>query len=170
MKKVLLSLSLLGVTAPQTTQAVTVAEITSALTGDTAKKIALLSIVGSYFFILKKRKPLDSIPADAEWEWSNLINKLGQSNYISEEILGNFQDKTETKVYTKINETTTVKETKKETKVKAYGLIPTLDALIISKLKDFVELIKNIKSLNGFLNDPAAELGFSAEIKAEKIK
>ena len=80
MKKVLLSICLLGVIAPQRTQAISCSEIASLVQniaiGERTQKIALASAVAYYFFILKKRKP---VTVKGEFLWSNLITKFGKT-------------------------------------------------------------------------------------------
>jgi len=153
MKKILLSLCLLGVVAPQATQAVSFSSIKEVIIGEKVQKIALVSLVAFYFFKLKKRKPVD-VEDRGKWAWSNVITKFGEEDYVSKELIGNFKREKETELTTVID-TDTFKAVKdKETITEAYGLIGTLDAIFISKLKDFAELLKSIKELKDFANNP----------------
>ncbi len=160
MKKILLSLCLLGVVAPHATQtnASSIASsITNIITYDNTKKAVLISAVAWYFLIFKKRKP---VAVEGEWEWSNVITKYGEEGYFSKEILGNCEEKKEVELSSLDEETGITKTVKdKETIRKSYGVCGRLDALIINKLKDVVELIKNIKSFSSFLKNPMTELG-----------
>ncbi len=162
MKKLLLSLCLLGVSAPQTAQA-RIHHISSSVvdvtTSSTAQKAALLGLVSWYFLYWKHRKPLANV--SGIWLFSNLITKFRFDwSFINEEIIGNRRREKHTL------ESSFNTETMKELTIKdhivtvtEYGLFGKIDALIISKLKDIVEFVKNFKSFNKFLEDPVGELG-----------
>lgn len=162
MKKIVLSLCLLGVVAPQNSKAINISDALfstkALLLGEKTQKIALVSAVFYYFFFLKKLKAIDR--NGEEWAWSHVVSKFGEDQYMRKVIVGNFEKKNEIELTSIDQETGLVKTTKeKETITKADGVIGTLDAMIISKLKDFAEFLKNIKEFISFINDPAKSLG-----------
>ena len=162
MKKILLSLCLLGISAPQATQA-SLHSISSSVsdvaTRSIVQKAALILPVAVYFVYWKHRKPLPNV--SGKWSFSNLISKFRfEWSFINEEIIGNRKREKQT-LETSFNTETMKQLTIKDhiVTVTEYGLFGTIDAMIISKLKDIVEFIKNVKSFNKFLEDPACELG-----------
>lgn len=165
MKKVLLSVCLLGIVAPQNSKAFNISDALSStkalLLGEKTQKIALVSAVFYYFFFLKKLKAIDR--NGEEWAWSHIVSKFGEDDYLRNVIVGNFEKKDEVDKIEKDPLTGEIIRVVKgkETVTKAYGVIGVLDAMIISKLKDFAELLKNIKEFNGFISDPAKALGLT---------
>ncbi len=164
MKKVLLSLCLLAVVAPQNSKAVDISAALSstknALLSENAQKLALISAIFYYILVLKKRKTIDV--GGKEWAWSDIISMLGEEGYLDKVIIGNFEKKNEIDRIERNEAGKKVKTVKdKETITKAYGVIGVLDAMILSKLKDVVDFVKNIKEFNLFIADPAKSLGLT---------
>lgn len=145
MKKLILCISFLSVAPSQATM--DFSRITTLLANPTTKKATLVGFIAWYLFYFKSKK---GSPDRNEWTPANLCEKFGQENYITEELIGNPKKTEEIEISTTENGITTTKKDKK-TIFKEYGLFGTFDAIVLSKLKDIVDLIKNFEELNKFL-------------------
>jgi len=158
MKKVILSLSLLGVIAPHTAQGAWGCPlpdgIKNMIAGPATKQAALIAAIGWYYFFWANRQPVD---IDENWEWSHVITKLGEDGYCKKVLTGNREVQRDVE-FTTVDQDSglVVTVTESETIVPAYGILGVLDSVFISKLKGFSKLIKYVTRARDFVKDPFA--------------
>jgi hypothetical protein len=168
MKKLVLSLCLLGVTAPHAAQAF--CPIPSMIKGlcsvPTMKKALLISALSWYYFIWRNRQPIE---IDEDWSWSHVITRLGEDGYCKEVLTGNREIQREVE-FTTIDQDSglVVTVTESEVTVPAYGIIGMLDAMFFNHLISFSKLLKAIGNTRDFIKDPFAL--FSLEDKKASQK
>jgi hypothetical protein len=154
MKKLVLSLCLLGVAAPHTAQAICPIPgmIKGLCTFSAAKKALLVGALGWYYFIWRSRQPLE---IDEDWSWCHVITRLGEDGYCQEVLTGNREIQRDVE-FTEIDQESglVVTVTESEVTVPAYGILGTLDALVMSKLIAFSKFLKAVGQTRDFVKDP----------------
>jgi hypothetical protein len=156
MKKLVLSLCLLGVAAPHAAQGAWGCPMPDMIKGlcsiPNAKKALLIGALGWYYFIWRSRQPLE---IDEDWSWSHVITRLGEEGYCQEVLTGNREIQRDVE-FTEIDQESglVITVTESEVMVPAYGIIGTLDAMIMSKLIAFSKFLKAVGNARDFVKDP----------------
>jgi hypothetical protein len=158
MKKLVLSLCLLGVAAPHAAQAAWGCPMPGMIKGlcsvPNAKKALLIGALGWYYFIWRSRQPID---IDEDWAWSHVITRFGEEGYCKEVLTGNREIQREVE-FTEIDQESglVITVTESEVTVPAYGILGMLDALIMNKLIAFSKFLKAVGHTRDFVKDPFA--------------